>query len=283
MSRRALLASVLMVLALDFVSCATVDEETRHFQISETIKRRKGVSLVSWDALHSKSEAGEDGDTVMKWAEVATATLVSPSGLWDVSFDTAKEAWKASLTKPFDYAGSAVAVTEDGYFLTAAHCVIGDCDILAKAGSKESPELAVAPVRVVWQSGDDKDLDFALIHAPVRSLRPFDLADPAGAVPGTIVGSIGSSHGPQLLKSSAAGKVLSLSELRTHASGARYRIIECDVPVAKGDSGGPIFDRQANLLGVQREINGRPVLFGNKVLSVLSYRAKAVAPDWTKH
>jgi len=274
MSKRELFAAVLTVLALDLVSCATLDEEARLFRMSETIKRRKAESLKDWQSLQALTEGAEDADTVMKWASVATATLTSPPGLWHLSFDSRNDTWNVKLTRPFESAGSAAALTEDGYFLTAAHCVSEEspCDILAQTEDRGERKWAVAQVRVVWKSPDDS-LDLALIHAPIRPLRPFDLAHPANAMPGSSVGCVGSSCGPDVMKSAAAGKVLSVSKPRTHASGARYRIIESDVPVAQGDSGGPLFDAQANLLGVQGLIEGRSLMLGNKVLKVFSYRA----------
>ncbi|MCB1096849.1 MAG: hypothetical protein KDN22_14845 [Verrucomicrobiae bacterium] len=64
-----------------------------------------------------------------------------------------------------------------------------------------------------------------------------------------------------------------------HRSGACYRIIECDVPLAPGDSGVPLFNGDANLLGLQGVVRGRSLRLGRK-LKAVSNRASAVAPDW---
>lgn len=270
---------LLAFLILNLVACASVDDEAAHFHMSEALKGRKEGSLKEWRSIQAGADGPGDAAAPLQWAAVATATVASPRGVWLVNSDGSK----ARLARNFDHVGSAVALTDDGYFLTAAHCVAGDsgCEILAKSGDAKRPRLAVAPVRVVWSSGaNDWDLDLALVHAPVRSLRPFDLADVTKVRRGSTVGAVGSSKGLELLKSAAAGKILDVSEVQTHPSGARYRIIQCNVPVAMGDSGGPLFDSDAKLLGVLGQIEGRSLYFGRRLLKVFSYSANVTVPDW---
>ena len=64
--------------------------------------------------------------------------------------------------------GTATAVSEDGYFLTARHSIGADPLTLICWDRREG--LLAAPARVIWQ-GDSETSDLALLHARVQVLR----------------------------------------------------------------------------------------------------------------
>lgn len=143
---------------------------------------------------------------------------------------------------PFDV-GSAAAVSEDGYYLTAAHCVKqAPLQLLGYDGRKI---LHASGVRVIWKSGSDRS-DLALVHASVRPRGYFTMAGPSeigGRGKPVLAGGLGGLK--QNLSAGRIRKVFSYEE-----NGVKYLEILHDTPLEKGDSGGPLMDESGRLLGV---------------------------------
>jgi serine protease Do len=141
---------------------------------------------------------------------------------------------------------SAVPITDDGYFLTAAHCV--NRDSLTLLAFDVNRKLMNLPARVVWQ-GDGPDL--ALVHAAMRPLQPFHLVDPASLASGSHVVITGWSG---IIKNTsppmAGGKLGQVFPWHRLASGAVWREVEHDVPLNQGDSGGPLLTLNGHLVGI---------------------------------
>lgn len=138
--------------------------------------------------------------------------------------------------------GSAVPVSRDGYFLTAAHCIdrTGPMTLVAwtRGGALEK-----APARLVWSSTVTwRGLDLALLHAPLAPQAAVPLANAAMLQPGDPVASSGWSWllhppPPALL---SAGRVTALSPWQRDPSGCLWRSVQADIPFCSGDSGGPL-------------------------------------------
>lgn len=127
-------------------------------------------------------------------------------------------------------AGLACAVSEDGYFLTAYHCVEGT-DTLYVISAQETGRLVKA--RTVWYS---KDYDLALIKAPVAT-KPFPISP--GAEPGSVCFCGGGTSG-----SDSSGRIKSIS-----TAFGLSEIIH-DAPLMNGDSGGPLVGQDGRLEGI---------------------------------
>jgi S1-C subfamily serine protease len=173
------------------------------------------------------------------------------------------------------YAGSAVPITGDGYFLTAAHTT-DDFSHVQLAAPLKSKTFGLARARVVWRSAPfGKGPDIALLHAPLLPFATVTMADPdtlRTGVPVLSCGYSGKSPGP------AGGKILDLSEPKTDASGGRWRWIGHSAPINSGDSGGPIIGSQGQLLGITTSTHYRLLIpFG--INRHWRYRGVAVAPD----
>ncbi len=142
--------------------------------------------------------------------------------------------------------GSAAALTEDGYFLTARHCVSAEpvTVIVERDGAVEW-----APARVVWVHPHG---DLALIHAPVRPGGVFEWAPLPDA--DTTVAMMGYMTGP------AAGEFRRpVSHYDDRPAAERYTRIVHGAPLARSDSGGPLTTLEGGLLGVNTQA-GQDVL-----------------------
>ncbi|MEZ6185098.1 MAG: serine protease [Planctomycetota bacterium] len=159
--------------------------------------------------------------------------------------------------------GTAVAVSADGYFLTAGHCVEGDRPLfLAPAPLIAFDAEALLPARVVWRA---PDCDLALVHAPLRSaayVQDWPRAPRAGAA--VLVGGFPGKAYAVL----SAGAVL---EVRHCACEGAVVEVHHDAPVRRGDSGGPVFDAEGVFLGINVE--------GIYHWPWLELTAKALLPD----
>lgn len=140
--------------------------------------------------------------------------------------------------------GSAVALTDDGYFLTAAHCV-EEPPFLMVARCTDG-ETRQSPARLVWIGLSDGSCnDFAILHAPGMVTTPARWADLGTIDVGTpiiITGGI-TSHGVPL----AAGSVCTKPTPRECEHGTE---IVMAIPAIPGDSGGPAFTVDGALVGV---------------------------------
>ncbi len=145
---------------------------------------------------------------------------------------------------------AAVPITRDGYFLTAAHCVNMESLTLVAFDAKR--RLVNLPARVVWK-GEEADL--ALVHAEMRPLEPFRVADGSVLTAGTRVviagwsGAIKNTAPPL-----AAGRVRQVSRWRRTASGAVWCEVEHDAPLNQGDSGGPLLTLDGGLVGINSQL-----------------------------
>jgi S1-C subfamily serine protease len=147
-------------------------------------------------------------------------------------------------------AGSAVAVTPDGFLLTSAH-VVGQ----ARRGTAtfvDGRELAVETV------GTDPLSDLAVLRADGRDLDAARLGDAERLSVGQLVVAIGNPHG--FAGSVTAGVVSALGRSLPTRSGSASRIVEnviqTDAALNPGNSGGALADGQARLVGINTAVAG---------------------------
>lgn len=165
---------------------------------------------------------------------------------------------------PADGAGSAVPLTADGYFLTAAHCVSsGPVMVGLFTPRGGSVILDSAPARVVWR--DDAGTDLALVHAPLAPSRRAEWAGRELATGGAevIAAGLGASS-----TRCAAGRITAGPTGQEEAAPGQALEFLIDAPLMPGDSGGPA------LLFV-------PGPLGEGELRLLGIGIEATVPDGT--
>jgi len=142
--------------------------------------------------------------------------------------------------------GSAFQIDAQGYYLTNYHVIASEVDPDYEGYSKLSvrpsgnPEARV-PAKVI---GWNVDLDIALIKSTEISPRTFFLPDEAETPRGSRVFAIGSPIG---LENSISSGIVSASGRRLLPRG---EVLQIDVPVNPGNSGGPLLDEQGRLVGM---------------------------------
>lgn len=139
-------------------------------------------------------------------------------------------------------AGSGFIISPDGYILTNAH-VIADTEVVrVKLTSKREYDAKVV--------GVDPYTDVALLKIAAVGLRPVVAGNPAAMEPGEWVAAIGSPFG---FENSVTVGVVS-AKGRLLPNGSYVPFIQTDVAVNPGNSGGPLFNTEGNVVGINSQI-----------------------------
>jgi S1-C subfamily serine protease len=147
-------------------------------------------------------------------------------------------------------AGSAAAVTPDGYLVTSAHVVEG-----ADRGSASFTDGRELRFEVV---GRDPLSDLAVIRVSVDDLKPVSLGDADRLRVGQLVVALGNPMG--LAGSVTAGVVSALGRSFTTSNGRDARMVEnviqTDAALNPGNSGGALVDGRGRMVGVNTAVAG---------------------------
>ena len=144
--------------------------------------------------------------------------------------------------------GSGFIISADGYVVTNNHVVspqgrgtIEEITVTMPDGAEYEAELV----------GKDADSDLAVLKINRREAFPFvKFGDSENARAGDWVVAIGNPFG---LGGTVTSGIIS-SVLRTAGAGAYDRFIQTDAAINRGNSGGPLFDMQGNVIGINNAI-----------------------------
>src|SRR5436309_6061368 len=141
--------------------------------------------------------------------------------------------------------GSGVIVTPDGYTLTNAHVVEGASAVDVTLGSGAE---ARAPV-----VGADAATDLAVIRIPGSGLQAAELADSDALRVGQLVIAIGDPLGFHSTVTTGVVSALGRS-LRAGDGRIIENVIQTDAALNPGNSGGPLVDTHAKVIGINTAI-----------------------------
>src|ERR1700688_5038037 len=145
--------------------------------------------------------------------------------------------------------GSGFIVSADGYVLTNAHVVADASEVTVKLTDRR--EFAAKVI------GVDKRSDVALIKIAATGLPFVHFGDPTKIRPGQWAIAIGSPFGFE--NSVTAGVVSAVNRpLPPDESGSSYvSFIQTDAAVNPGNSGGPLFNLDGQVIGINSQIYSR--------------------------
>lgn len=145
--------------------------------------------------------------------------------------------------------GSGFIVSADGYVVTNNHVVspngrgtVEEITVTMPDGTEYEAELV----------GADAQSDLAVLKISRSSDFPFvEFGDSRQARPGDWVVAIGNPFG---LGGTVTSGIVSAIQRNTGQGGAYDRYIQTDASINRGNSGGPLFDMQGNVIGINNAI-----------------------------
>ncbi len=147
-------------------------------------------------------------------------------------------------------AGSATAITGDGFMVTSAHVVDG-----SRGGTAVFPDGGELSFEIV---GTDRLSDLAVLRAHGADLAPVVLGDADNLRVGQLVVALGNPMG--LAGSVTAGVVSGLGRALPTRSSSTVRLVEnviqTDAALNPGNSGGALVDWRGRMVGVNTAVAG---------------------------
>jgi serine protease Do len=147
--------------------------------------------------------------------------------------------------QPMRGEGSGFIVSPDGYILTNAHVVENADEVTVKTTDRREYTAKVV--------GVDEQTDVAVLKIDAKNLPTVQLGNPDKLRPGEWVVAIGSPFGFE--NSVTAGIVSATS--RAMPGGNYTPFIQTDVAVNPGNSGGPLFNMNGEVVGINSQIYSR--------------------------
>ena len=142
--------------------------------------------------------------------------------------------------------GSGFIVSSDGYILTNAHVVDDATTVTVKLTDRRE-----FPAKVI---GVDRRSDVALIKIAATGLPAVQFGNPAHIKPGQWVVAIGSPFG---FENTVTAGVVSATARALPGENNFVPFIQTDVAVNPGNSGGPLFNMNGKVIGINSQIFSR--------------------------
>jgi serine protease Do len=140
--------------------------------------------------------------------------------------------------------GSGFIISADGYVLTNNHVVEGADNVTVRLSDRRELDAKVV--------GTDAQYDIALLKLSATDLPVVSVGDSKGVKAGQWVVAIGSPFGFD--HSVTAGIVSAVGRNFGGADQQYVPFIQTDVPINRGNSGGPLFDLQGRVVGINSQI-----------------------------
>ncbi len=137
-------------------------------------------------------------------------------------------------------AGTGFILTEDGYVITNSHVVSGADTIQVELFNEESYEAELV--------GQDSSFDIAVLKIEAEGLKPVTVGNSDELKVGEEVAVIGNPLG-ELTFTMTTG-ILSALDREINTDGNPQNMLQTNAAINSGNSGGPLFDMNGNVIGV---------------------------------
>jgi len=142
--------------------------------------------------------------------------------------------------------GSGFIVSPDGYILTNTHVVADADEVTVRMTDRREYQAKVV--------GIDKRSDVAVIKIDAKNLPVVRIGDPSKLRPGQWVLAIGS---PFSFENSVTAGIVSATGRSMPGDDGLVPFIQTDVAVNPGNSGGPLFNLNGEVVGINSQIYSR--------------------------
>ena len=138
--------------------------------------------------------------------------------------------------------GSGFIISQDGYVVTNAHVIQDATEIVVQLTDRRQLEAELV--------GKDSTIDVALLKVDAEGLPTVDVGDPRDLSVGEWVVAIGSPFG---FENSVTAGIVS-AKGRSLPTDNYTNFIQTDVAVNPGNSGGPLFNLEGEVVGINAQI-----------------------------
>ena len=142
--------------------------------------------------------------------------------------------------------GSGFIVSPDGYILTNAHVVADADEVTVRMTDRREYQAKVI--------GVDRRSDVAVLKIDAKNLPVVKMGDPSKLRPGEWVLAIGS---PFTFENSVTAGIVSATGRSMPGEDGLVPFIQTDVAVNPGNSGGPLFNLNGEVVGINSQIYSR--------------------------
>jgi S1-C subfamily serine protease len=226
------------------------------------------VLLVSWGAgwLHGK------GRTVVIREDTPAASASAPAGrpLAGNGFDPAaiyarRSAGVVTIFSVFGLGAGAGEAQGSGFIVSSDGVILTNSHVITNAGEGSGTVSPASAVYVEFQDRDRvaakvvgwdvfDDVGVIRVDPKAHSLVPLPLGDSSRVAVGEPVAAIGSPFGNE---NSLAVGVVSATQRSIESLTSQYNLVDAiqvDAPINHGNSGGPLFDAQGRVIGINAQI-----------------------------
>ncbi|ABK60592.1 MULTISPECIES: S1C family serine protease [Clostridium] len=205
----------------------------------------------------------ELSNTVSKVADKVAPSIV---GIMEKSMN--------STENKYDFKGSGVIFSSDGYILTNTHIVDSLGEIEVKLAN--SPNCLKAKL-----IGKDEVSDIAVMKIEARNLPKATFADSSKVQIGDIAISIGNPMGEQFPGNVALGIISGCSQRVSGVDGT-YQLLQTDASINYTNSGGVLCNKQGEVIGINSvDLNNKKV--SGIGFAIASNEVKIIASEITKY
>lgn len=218
-------------------------------EIEQVLAVIAGESMVQAGDGNGRREARPDAasDTELldaySRAVIAVVEAVGPTVVSIAVNKTLRDRWRRM--PEMTGAGSGVIIAPDGYILTNSHVV--------HAASRMEVTLTDGRSFPATLVGEDPATDLAVIRVAASGLPYATLGDSDMLRVGQLVIAIGNPFGFQSTVSTGVISALGRA-LRSQTGRLIENIIQTDVPLNPGNSGGPLVDSRGRVIGINTAI-----------------------------
>ncbi|HUD29697.1 MAG TPA: Do family serine endopeptidase [Novosphingobium sp.] len=155
----------------------------------------------------------------------------------------------APQTREAQSLGSGFIVSADGYVVTNNHVITADGKGQVESITVTMPDGTEYPAKLI---GKDAASDLAVLKIDAKKALPFvKFGDSSHARVGDWVIAIGNPFG---LGGTVTSGIISAVYRNTGAGGAYDRYLQTDASINRGNSGGPMFDMNGQVIGINNAI-----------------------------
>lgn len=227
------LQKMLLFTTLAFVSVSVWADLPDFTQLVE----KNGPAVVNVQATHNGGDSTQNGDVDPQDVPEIFRRFFGPGGPGGPGGHPRIDGTRISE-------GSGFIISSDGFILTNNHVVEGADQVVVRLSDRRELDAKVV--------GTDKQSDIALLKVNATDLPTVTIGDSSKLKPGQWVVAIGS---PFDFDHSVTHGIISYVGRSSRDGSEQYvPFIQTDVPINRGNSGGPLFNLDGQVVGINSQI-----------------------------